>query len=87
MLSGEGNENGEKTTIVLISQKATLHVQHTFLNIFLPLFCKTTMRNFQKLPGYTLASLARRLLSLFLCVSLSLYSKFVDMTFNLSLLL
>ena len=30
MLSGEGNENGEKTTICLISKKATLHVQHTF---------------------------------------------------------
>ena len=29
MLSGEGNENGEKTTIGLISKKATLHVQHT----------------------------------------------------------
>ena len=25
MLSGEGNENGEKTTIGLISEKATLH--------------------------------------------------------------
>ena len=30
MLSGEGNENGEKTKIGLISKKATLHVQHTF---------------------------------------------------------
>ena len=30
MLSGKGNENGEKTTIGLISKKATLHVQHTF---------------------------------------------------------
>ena len=30
MLSGEGNENGEKTDIGLISKKATLHVQHTF---------------------------------------------------------
>ena len=87
MLSGEGDENGEKTTIGLISQKATLHVQHTFLYISLPLFCTTTSWNFQKLPGYTLASMARRLLSLFLCVSLSRYSKFVDMTFNLTLLL
>ena len=42
MLSGEGNENGEKTTIGLISKKATLHVQHTFLYISLPLFCTTT---------------------------------------------
>ena len=30
MLSGEGNENGEKTKIGLISKKATWHVQHTF---------------------------------------------------------
>ena len=30
MLGGEGNHNGEKTTIGLISKKATLHVQHTF---------------------------------------------------------
>ena len=34
MLSGEGNKNGEKTTIVLISKKATLHVQHTFFAHF-----------------------------------------------------
>ena len=33
------------------------------------------------------ASLACRLLSLFLCLSLALYSKFVDMTINLSLIL
>ena len=33
------------------------------------------------------ASLACRLLSLFLCLSLALYSKFVDMTVNLSLIL
>ena len=30
MLSGGGNENGDKTAIGLISKKATLHVQHTF---------------------------------------------------------
>ena len=30
MLSGEGNENGEKTKIGLISKKATLHLQLTF---------------------------------------------------------
>ena len=34
MLSGEGNENG---------QKATLHVQHTFVYISLPLLCTTTL--------------------------------------------
>ena len=31
MPSGKGSENCEKTTIGLISKKATLHVQHTFL--------------------------------------------------------
>ena len=31
MLSGEGNENGEKKKAIgLISKKTTLHVQHTF---------------------------------------------------------
>ena len=29
MLSGEGNENGEKITIGLISKKGTLHLQRT----------------------------------------------------------
>ena len=146
MLSGEGNA-GERweTTIGLISKKATLHVQHTFLYISLPLFCTTTTWNFQKLfyggnvvrvlvhfyftplifslhwwplalspplqnfhvvlptkkcllcflslaldlcrPFSRWASLACRLLSLFLCLSLALYSKFVDMTINLSLIL
>ena len=42
MLSGEGNKNSEKTKIGLISKKTTLHVQHTFLYISLPLFCMTT---------------------------------------------
>ena len=51
MLSGEGNAGERwKTTIGLISKKATLHVQHTFfLCISLPLFCTTTTWNFQKL--------------------------------------
>ena len=35
MLSGEGKENGEKTTTGLISKKAVLHVQHTFFCTFL----------------------------------------------------
>ena len=153
MLSGEGNAGERwKTTIGLISKKATLHVQHTFLYISLPLFCTTTTWNFQKLLSYTFyggnvvrvlvhffftaahfhlalvaasishfvtaatkfsccssnkkmspfflslapdlcrpfsrwASLACRLLSLFLCLSLALYSKFVDMTIYLSLIL
>ena len=30
MLNGEGNENGEKTTVGIISKKSTLHVQHPF---------------------------------------------------------
>ena len=54
MLSSEGNA-GEwwKTTIGLISKKATLHVQHTFLYISLQLFCTTTTWNFQKVLSYT----------------------------------
>ena len=50
MLSGEGNENGVKTTMGLISKKATLHVQKTF---FVHFFChcfarpqRETSRNF-----------------------------------------
>ena len=56
MLSGEGSQNGERTTIGLISKKTTLHVQHCtlFLYISLPFFfCTTTTRNFQKLRSYT----------------------------------
>ena len=54
MLSGEGNAGERwKTTIGLISKKATLHVQHTFLYISLPLFCTTTTWNFPKLLSYT----------------------------------
>ena len=146
MLSGEGNAGEQwKTTTGLITKKATLHLQHTFLYISLPLFCTTATWNFQKLLSYTFftltffslpllftlhwwplafltlspplqnfhvvlptrkgllcflslalnlcrpfsrwASLACRLLSLFRCVSLALYSKFVDMTINLSLIL
>ena len=47
MLSGEGNENGEKTTIGLISKKATLHVQHTF---FLHFFAVVLHDHHMKLP-------------------------------------
>ena len=53
MLSGEGNENGEKTTIGVISKKATCACNALFLYISLPLYCTSTMWNFQKLPGYT----------------------------------
>ena len=151
MLSGEGKENGEKTTIGLISKKAALHVQHTFFCTFL---CRCfarlrheTSRNFSVtqflekksyvfsftflmpviftlhwwpqafvttatkcsccyshtkkkekcflrfflslaldlcLPFTRWASLACHLHSLFLCLSLALYSKFVGMTINLS---
>ena len=48
MLSGEGNENGDKTTIGLISKKATLHVQHTFFCTFL---CPVVLHDYNvKLP-------------------------------------
>ena len=42
-----------KTTIGLISKRATLHMQHTFLYISLPLFCTTTTWNFQELLSHT----------------------------------
>ena len=55
MLSCEGNAGERwKTTIDLIGKKATLHVQQTFLYIFLPLFCTTTTWKFHKLLSYTL---------------------------------
>ena len=53
MLSGEDNENGEKTTISLISKKQLCTCSTLFSYISLPLFCTTTTRNFQKLPSYT----------------------------------
>ena len=41
-VSGEGNAGERcKTTVCLISKKATLHMQHTFLYISLPLCCTT----------------------------------------------
>ena len=51
MLSGEGNENGEETTICPISKKATLHVQHTFCVHFFAARCfsrlqRETSKNF-----------------------------------------
>ena len=49
MLGSGGNENGERTTIGLISKKATLDVQHTFLYIFCRCFARLqreTSRNF-----------------------------------------
>ena len=138
MLSGEGNENCEKTKIGLISKKATfaraahflctflcrcfarLHVLrrkcctcscHFFFHCrsFSPrwplafLIFSPPLQNFmlflqQKMsPLFLLsrsssfscwASLACRLtFSFFLCLSLSLFSKFVDMTINLTLIL
>ena len=53
MLSGEGNENGEQTTIGLISKKTTLHVQYTVFVHFFTVVCTTTTSNIEKLPSYT----------------------------------
>ena len=54
MLSGEGNENGEKTAIGLTGKKKNfVRATHLFLYISFPLFCTTTTWNFQKLPIYT----------------------------------
>ena len=128
----------KKQEQVLISKKATLHVQHTFFvhffafvlsdyNVELPetswldvLWRKCRCRSFsprwpqqlsfshrrykisccsynrKRSPLFFLsrsssfsrsASLGVALLSLFLCLSISLYSKFVDRTINLSLIL
>ena len=141
MLSGEGNENGEKTTIGLNSKEATLHVQQTFFVHFFAvvlhdykvkssrnflvtrfmeemsyvLFCSlfVSLPLFFTLPHFLTAAtkfpknvflfFISRSSSLslffslsfaglsptfsFLCLSLSLYSKFVDVTINLSLIL
>ena len=54
MPSGEGNaENSKKTTLGLISKKATLQVQHSFFVHFFPVVCTSTTWNYQKLPSYT----------------------------------
>ena len=43
MLSGDGDGDGDgNENVDLISKKTTLHVQHTFLYISLPLICTTT---------------------------------------------
>ena len=47
MLSDEGNENGEKTTIGLISKKTILHMQHTF---FVHFFAVVLQDHNVKLP-------------------------------------
>ena len=46
MLSEEGNKNGVKTTIGLISKKETLHVQHTFFCRCFERLQRETSRNF-----------------------------------------
>ena len=52
MLSGESNAGERWKTAISLSEKATFHVQHTFLYISLPSFCTTTIWNFQKLLSY-----------------------------------
>ena len=44
MLSGEGNENGEKTKIGLISKKQLCKCSTLSLYISLPLFCTTRLQ-------------------------------------------
>ena len=52
MLSGEGNDNGEKTTTGVISKKATLHVHaahffvHFFGVVYIARLQRETSRNF-----------------------------------------
>ena len=90
-----------KTTIGLISIKQLCDYSKFFEHFF-AVFCMATSWNFQKLPSYTFygGNVVRVLVSpffhcrssqtwrpLFLCYFLSLYSKFVDRTINLSLIL
>ena len=51
------------------------------------LLCFLSLALYLRRPFSRWASLACRLIYLFLCLSLALYSKFVDMTINLSLIL
>ena len=71
MLSGEGKENGEKTTIGLISKTETLHVQHTsFVHFFAVVLHDYNV----KLPSYTFygGNVVRlSLLTFFYCRSFS----------------
>ena len=53
MLSGEGTQTVEKTTIGLMNKKSNLEsASRFFLYISLPLFCTTTTWKFQKRPSY-----------------------------------
>ena len=60
MLGGKSNEKGKKTTIGLISKKATLHVQHTF--------CTFLWRCFARLQGETSRNFLVCSCSLFVCL-------------------
>ena len=83
MLRGEGNENGKKKQEQVIIGKKQLCTCST---LFLVHFFAFILSDYNvELPETP--SLGVALLSLFFCLSLSLYSKFVDMTFNLSLIL
>ena len=57
MLSSEGNENGESTTIGLISKKATLHMQHTFFEHY---FAVVLYDYNEKLPETSLLHVSRK---------------------------
>ena len=51
MLTGDGNEKCNKKSIGLKSEKKSLHVQHIFLYISLPLFWTTS--KYVKRPSCT----------------------------------
>ena len=59
MPSGEGNENGEKTTIVLTSRKASLHVQHTFFVHFFAVVLHDYNAKLPRMPIYRTGTRAR----------------------------
>ena len=53
MLTKRRRQPKQQRKKVYLAKQKTLHVQHTFFYISMPLFCMTTTWNFQKLPGYT----------------------------------
>ena len=77
MLGGKSNEKGKKTTIGLISKKATLHVQHTF--------CTFLWRCFARLHGETSRNFLVCSCSLFVCLfSFSLSLIFASVAASIS---
>ena len=97
MLNGEGNEGGNKISKSNYPKKVTnLHVQHTFLYIYLRLFCTTVACVPVRFHFFTAAyfhlagrSLLAAMISHFLTTAMKfhvfLLTKFVSFVFNICL--